>query len=174
LAEWANNTAINPVLLIHHTCTTISFSGAGNHDFQDNIQKNLRNHLSIIAVKYLHLSCVLLSYTLFFLRGVWMLRAAPILQQRLVKVLPHVVDTVLLLSAITLAFQLSISPLSNPWLMAKIIALLLYIVLGTIALKRGKTRKVRLAAWLSAQLVFIYIVAVALTHNPQPWQTLYN
>jgi len=106
------------------------------------------------------------------MRGVWMLRAAPILQQRWVKVLPHIVDTVLLLSAITLAIQLSISPLSYPWLMAKIIALLLYIVLGTIAIKRGKTRKIRLAAWLSAQLVFIYIVAVALTHNPLPWQTL--
>lgn len=128
--------------------------------------------MSILAIKYLHLSCVLLSYTLFFMRGVWMLRTAPILQQRWVKVFPHVVDTVLLLSAVTLAFQLSISPLSNPWLMAKIIALLLYILLGTIAIKRGKTQKIRLAAWLSAQLVFIYIVAVALTHNPLPWQTL--
>jgi uncharacterized membrane protein SirB2 len=128
--------------------------------------------VSILAIKYLHISCVLLSYTLFFMRGVWMLRTAPILQQRWVKVLPHIVDTVLLLSAITLAFQLSISPLSNPWLLAKIIALLLYILLGTIAIKRGKTREVRLAAWLSAQVVFIYIVAVALTHNPLPWQTL--
>lgn len=130
--------------------------------------------MNILAIKYLHISCVLLSYTLFFMRGVWMLRAPPMLQQLWVKILPHLVDTLLLLSAITLAFQLSIAPLSNPWLMAKIIALLLYIVLGTIALKRGKTRKVRLAAWLSAQLVFVYIVAVALTHNPQPWQALYN
>jgi uncharacterized membrane protein SirB2 len=130
--------------------------------------------VSIITIKYLHICFVLLSYILFFLRGVWMLRAAPILQHRWVKVVPHVVDTALLLSAVTLAVQLSISPLSNPWLMAKIIALLLYIFLGTIAIKRGKTPAIRLAAWLFAQLVFIYIVAVALSHNPLPWQELLN
>lgn len=128
--------------------------------------------MSILSIKYFHISCVLLSYTLFFLRGVWMLRASPIMQQRWTKITPHVVDTALLLSAITLAIQYSISPLSNPWLMAKIIALLLYIFLGTIALKRGKTRTIRVAAWLSAQVVFIYIVAVALTHNPLPWLAL--
>lgn len=101
-----------------------------------------------------------------------MLRASPLLQQRWVKVAPHIVDSALLLSAVTLAIQLSISPFSSPWLMAKIIALLLYIVLGTLAIKRGKTRQIRLAAWLSAQLAFIYIVSVALTHNPAPWLAL--
>ena len=130
--------------------------------------------MSILIIKYFHIGSVLLSYILFFLRGAWMLRNAPVLQQRWVKVLPHIVDTALLLSAVTLAVQLSISPLSAPWLMAKIIALLLYIFLGTIAIKRGKTREIRVAAWLSAQLVFIYIVAVALSHNPLPWQALYN
>jgi len=128
--------------------------------------------VSIIALKYFHISCVLLSYTLFFLRGVWMLRAASILQRRWVKVVPHIVDSALLLSAVTLAFQLSISPFASPWLMAKIIALLLYIVLGTYALKRGRTKNIRLAAWISAQLVFIYIVTVALAHNPLPWLAL--
>ena len=128
--------------------------------------------MSIIIVKYLHVSCVLLSYILFFLRGIWMLRNSSLLQLRWVKVVPHIVDTALLLSAVTLAIQLSISPLSNPWLMAKIIALLLYIFLGTIAIKRGKTKGIRLSAWLAAQLVFIYIVAVALSHNPLPWQAL--
>lgn len=103
-----------------------------------------------------------------------MLRASPLLQQRWVKILPHVVDTALLLSAIALAIMLSISPLSSPWLMVKILALLVYILLGTIAIKRGKTRNIRIAAWLSAQLVFIYIVAVAITHNPLPWLTLFH
>lgn len=128
--------------------------------------------MSPLTIKYLHVSCVLLSYAFFFLRGVWMLRGSPLLQQRWVKILPHIIDTTLLLSAITLAYQLSFSPLSAPWLMAKIIALLLYILLGTLAIKRGKTRKIRLAAWLSAQMVFVYIVSVALTHNPMPWLAL--
>ena len=101
-----------------------------------------------------------------------MLRGSSILQQQWVKIAPHVIDTLLLASAITLAIQLKISPLSAPWLMSKIIALLLYISLGTIAIKRGKTRTVRLSAWLAAQGVFFYIVSVALTHNPQPWQAL--
>lgn len=128
--------------------------------------------MDIITIKYIHISCVLISYTLFFLRGLWMLRASPLLQQRWVKVVPHIVDSVLLLSAVTLATLLSISPFSSPWLMAKIIALLLYILLGTLAIKRGRTLKIRLAAWLSAQMVFIYIVSVALTHNPMPWLAL--
>ena len=101
-----------------------------------------------------------------------MLRASPLLQHRLTKIVPHVVDTVLLASAIILAIQLSISPFDAPWLMAKIIALLIYILLGTIAIKRGRTLKIRLIAWLAAQLVFIYIVLVAIAHNPLPWQAL--
>ncbi|MFA6015638.1 MAG: SirB2 family protein [Gallionellaceae bacterium] len=125
--------------------------------------------MSFIAIKLLHISCVILSYTLFFLRGIWMLRASPVLQQRWVKIVPHLIDSVLLGSAITLAIMLGISPFSAPWLLAKIIALLLYIVLGSIALKRGKTWRMRLFAWLAAQCVFLYIVLTALSHNPLPW-----
>lgn len=128
--------------------------------------------MSFFTLKALHITCVLLSYALFLLRGVWMLRTSPMLQARWVKVLPHVVDTLLLGSAIMLAVQLNISPLSAPWLMTKIIAMLCYIGLGMLAIKRGKTRRIRLAAWLAAQAVFFYIVAVALTHDPLPWRAL--
>jgi uncharacterized membrane protein SirB2 len=128
--------------------------------------------LSFLTIKYLHISCVLLSYLFFLLRGIWMLRESTLLQHRLSKILPHIIDTALLLSAIMLAYQLSLSPLSTPWLMTKIIALLLYIFLGTIALKRGKTKSIRLLSWILAQLVFIYMITVAFTHNPMPWQAL--
>lgn len=101
-----------------------------------------------------------------------MLRESPSLQQRWIKIAPHTVDTVLLASAIALAWQLGISPLSAPWLAAKIVALLLYVFIGTIALKHGKTKRTRLTAWLSAQMVFFYIVSVAVTHDPAPWHTL--
>lgn len=123
-------------------------------------------------LKHIHVTCVALSYSLFLMRGVWMLRDSPSLQQRWVKIAPHTVDTVLLASAIALAWQLGISPLTHPWLAAKIIALLLYVAVGTIALKRGKTKRIRLAAWLAAQAVFFYIVSVAVTHNPAPWREL--
>ena len=114
----------------------------------------------------------MLSYTLFFLRGVWMLRDSSLLQQRWVRIAPHMVDSMLLASAIALAWQLGISPLTNPWLASKVAALLLYVVIGSVALKRGKTKRIRLFAWLTAQVVFFYIVGVAVTHDPLPWQKL--
>jgi uncharacterized membrane protein SirB2 len=117
-------------------------------------------------LKVIHLSAVVISFTLFFLRGVWLLRTAPIMQQRWVKIMPHSVDTVLLLSAIGLAWQLGYSPFNAPWLAAKIIALLLYIGLGMLAFRFARTNMQRLAAWLGALLVFGYIVAVAITHDP--------
>jgi len=99
-----------------------------------------------------------------------MLRASPLLQQKWVKIAPHIIDTTLLVSAIGLALLLGATPFNSPWLLAKIIALLLYIVIGSIALKRGKTQTVRVTAWLIAQGIFLYIVLTAITHNPQPWQ----
>lgn len=128
--------------------------------------------LDTSLIKFVHVTCVALSYSLFFLRGVWMLRDSPALQRRWVKYAPHAVDTLLLASAVTLAWQLGISPLEAPWLAAKIVALLLYIGIGSVTLKRGKTMRVRIVAWLTAQVVFLYIVSVAVTRDPAPWQTL--
>lgn len=128
--------------------------------------------MSYTSLKILHLGSVLLSYSLFFLRGLWVLRASPVMQQRWVKIVPHLIDSVLLGSAIALAVLLGISPFVAPWLAAKIIALLLYIVLGSIALKRGKTRRMQLIAWLAAQAVFFYIALTALAHDPMPWRVL--
>lgn len=128
--------------------------------------------MSITTIKLVHISCVGLSYTLFFLRGIWMLRGSALLQRGWMRIAPHVIDTLLLVSAITLAVQLGISPLAAPWLMSKILALLLYIALGMVAMRHGKTRTIRLSAWLAAQAVFFYIVSVALTRDPLPWHAL--
>lgn len=101
-----------------------------------------------------------------------MLRGSALLQRGWMRIAPHVIDTLLLVSAITLAVQLGISPLAAPWLMSKIVALLLYIALGMVAMRHGKTRTIRLSAWLAAQAVFFYIVSVALTRDPLPWHAL--
>ena len=122
-----------------------------------------------ILVKYLHVSFVVLSGTGFVLRGAWMLQGSPMLAQRWVRVLPHVLDTVLLASAIALAVMLEQYPLVHGWLTAKVLGLIAYIVLGTIALKRGRTRAVRIAAFCGALVVFAYIVAVALTKSVLPY-----
>lgn len=115
------------------------------------------------------MACVATSYTLFFVRGVWMMRDSALLNARWVNIVPHGVDTLLLASAVAMVVMIRQYPFVAPWITAKVTALIVYIVLGTIALKRGKTRRVRIAAWLAAQAVFFYIVAVALTRNPWPW-----
>lgn len=121
--------------------------------------------MSYLAIKYLHLTSVVLSGTLFLLRGFWMLRESPNLQQRWVKVLPHIVDTLLLGSALVMVFWSKQYPFVQPWLTAKVLALLAYIVLGSIALKRGKTKALRRWALVAALATFAYIVAVALTRQ---------
>ncbi|MDB5918433.1 MAG: Invasion expression up-regulator SirB [Massilia sp.] len=120
------------------------------------------------GVKHFHMGCAAVSASLFLLRGVWMLRAPKLLQQRWVRIAPHVVDTLLLASAITLAVWSGQYPFAQGWLTAKLLALLGYIALGTIALKRGRTRAVRGAAFVGALALFAYIVAVAVTKQAIP------
>lgn len=122
--------------------------------------------MSYAALKMIHVTSVVISYLLFSLRGVWMMRGSTALQQRWVKITPHIVDTVLLTSAIALAILIDQDPVNNAWLSAKVVGLLLYIALGMIALRFGKTRKAKISAWIAAQIVFLYIVLVALTKNP--------
>jgi uncharacterized membrane protein SirB2 len=120
------------------------------------------------TLKLVHVSAVVLSGAGFVLRGVWMLRDSPLLRARLTRILPHVVDTVLLGSAIGLSLRIYQYPFVHGWLTAKVLALLAYIVLGSLALKRGRSRQVRIASYVLALAVFLYIVAVAITRSPLP------
>jgi uncharacterized membrane protein SirB2 len=117
------------------------------------------------AIKLVHVGAAALSITGFALRGAWMLRSPQRLRERWVRILPHAVDSVLLASALWLAWQLGAEG-TRGWLWAKVIALLVYIGLGTIALKRGSTRGVRVAAFAGALLTFAYIVSVAIAKSP--------
>lgn len=119
------------------------------------------------AIKHIHFTCVVLSLLGFVVRGLWMLGGSSMLQERWVRVVPHVVDTLLLASALTLAVMIGQYPFVHGWLTAKVLGLIAYIGLGTVALKRGRTRRIRLTAWLAALAVFGYIVSVALSHDPR-------
>ncbi|WP_417596242.1 SirB2 family protein [Oceanospirillum sp.] len=121
------------------------------------------------AFKHIHLLTVALSLGLFALRSVWMLLDSDQLKKRWVKILPHVVDTLLLISAIGLMFQIQQYPITHGWLTAKVLGLIAYIVLGTLALKRGKTKGVRVIALVAALTVIAYIVGVAIRHNALSW-----
>ncbi len=97
-----------------------------------------------------------------------MLRGSSMLWQRWVKIAPHVIDAILLASAIALMVQIQQYPGRQAWLTAKVVAIVAYIVLGSIALKRGRTKAMRATAWLGALAVYAYIVTVALTHRAMP------
>lgn len=121
---------------------------------------------SYLALKHLHVTCALLSGSFFALRGIWMLRDSARLQQRWVRIAPHIIDTLLLGSALIMVFWSQQYPFVQPWLTAKVLALLAYIGIGTVALKRGRTKRVRAAAFVAALATFAYIVSVALTRQP--------
>ena len=125
--------------------------------------------MSYALIKLTHMSCAAVSFGLFFLRGVWMLRAPQRLRRVWVRVLPHIIDTALLLSAVILALRSRQYPGVEAWLTAKVVALLLYIALGLVAFRLGRTRPTRTLAWLGALWVFLYIVAVARTRNAWPF-----
>ena len=118
-----------------------------------------------ILFKIVHIVTAILSVSGFILRGVWMMNSSPRLQQRWVKIVPHIIDTFLLVSAILLVVLTAQYPGPVAWINAKIVALIAYIILGTIALKRGPTMQIRVVAWVLALLVYAYIVVVALTRN---------
>jgi uncharacterized membrane protein SirB2 len=122
-----------------------------------------------LAVRTLHVVCAALSITGFAARGVLMLLDSPLLKTRFVRIAPHVVDTALLASAVWLAWFLGQVPFVHGWITAKVLALVAYIVLGSIALKRGRTKAARIAAFAAALAAAGYIVAVARTRDATPW-----
>ncbi len=121
--------------------------------------------MSYEHLKLLHISCVVLSGSGFLLRGILMLFDSPWLSARVIRIFPHLIDTVLLLSAIAMIYVLPWDFMQNQWLQVKVVALLGYIVLGSFALKRGRTKLARLVYWILALLVFAYMVTVALSKS---------
>ena len=119
------------------------------------------------TIKQIHVVAVVISVLGFMLRGWWMMSSSPLLQHRLTRVLPHVVDTVLLLSALVLAAMISQYPFVAPWVTAKVLGLLLYIGLGMVALRRGPTLAIRVSAWAAALVVYAWIASVAT--SKQTW-----
>jgi uncharacterized membrane protein SirB2 len=112
------------------------------------------------------MTCAGASLFLFLLRGAWMYSRSDRLKSTFARIVPHVVDTFLLASGVGLMVITRQYPLQQSWLTAKLIGLVIYIVLGTIALRRGRTPAVRGAAFVAAVAVFLWIVATARAHAP--------
>lgn len=118
-------------------------------------------------IKFVHIAAVLTSGGLFALRGLlfglgqsWVM-AAP------VRYLVYAVDTVLLTAALMLTTIIKQYPFVDGWLTAKVVLLAVYIALGYLAFWRARSRTARLGLWLSALLVFAFIISVALAHDPR-------
>lgn len=122
--------------------------------------------MSYLAIKHLHVTCVVLSGLGFCLRGIWMMRQSPLAGHRLARILPHVIDTLLLGSALTLAWMSGQYPFVSGWLTAKLCGLVAYILLGMMALRRGRTLAIRTGYFVLALGAYAYIVGVALSRNP--------
>jgi len=107
----------------------------------------------------------------FILRGYWMMQRSDKLQLKVVRIAPHIIDTLFLLSGFALLWVLQLNAFSQPWLLAKFSGLIGYIILGVFALKRGSTMQIRVISFIAALALFAYMVGVALARSPASWLT---
>ncbi len=117
-------------------------------------------------IKIVHIAAVILSGSLFTLRGLLMLARSRHVNHIALRVMSWTIDTTLLTAALMLITLLHQYPFVQGWLTVKVLLLLVYIVLGAHALKRGRTRKAQLISFISAMLVYAFIISVAITHTP--------
>ena len=118
-------------------------------------------------IKFVHVLCVILSGSLFFVRGLLMLAGARAANHAVVRYLSYVIDTTLLTAALMLVTILHQYPFVQAWLTAKVLLLVVYIVLGVLALRRGATRARRAMYFVVALAVYLFIASVAYWHDPR-------
>jgi len=119
-----------------------------------------------LQIKWVHIIAVLCSGSLFFVRGLMLLNNMKLGMAAPLRYLSYTIDTVLLTAALMLATMLPSAMFANGWLLEKIILLVVYIVLGSFALKRGRSRKQRALFFIAAVTVFAFMISVARAHHP--------
>ena len=119
-----------------------------------------------VQILWIHVGCVIASGCLFFIRGCMMLAGLPAANHVALRRISVAIDSLLLAAAIALTMIILQYPFVQAWLTVKVVLLLVYIVLGVFALRRGRTRAIRGACFAAAIAVFLFIVSVAFAHNP--------
>ena len=117
-------------------------------------------------IKAVHIAAVILSGLLFLMRGGAVQFGASWAMAAPLRYLSYTIDTVLLTAALMLATIIHQFPFVQGWLTAKVLLLVVYVVLGSFALKRGRTRAVRTSCWIAALLVYLFIFSIGRAHNP--------
>ena len=129
-----------------HRLARIEFCSQNSHQFGFAHSFNAM----YLTLKTIHMSLATLSIAGFILRGVWMFGKSANLDRAIVKIAPHIIDTVFLITGIWLVVALQLSVMQHGWLITKFVTLILYIVFGAIALRRGRTIQIRTAAFIAA------------------------
>ena len=122
--------------------------------------------MSYLALKYIHIVFVAASFALFFIRGLWAMRAYPPAQEKWVRILPHAVDGILLLSAVGMLLGGTGTLWAGNWLAVKIGLVAIYVVLSIVALRLLNHTMLRMIAWVLALATFLFATSVAVLHNP--------
>lgn len=122
-----------------------------------------------VQVLHVHVGCVALSGTLFGTRALLRIADHPLANHRVLRMLSYVIDSTLLGAAVLLTTIIHQYPVADAWLTTKLVLLFVYIGLGTVALKRARSRTGRAASTVAALAVFGLIIGVALTHDPAGW-----
>ena len=117
-------------------------------------------------LKSAHIGLVLVSGGLFAVRGALVLAGQSWAMAKPWRMTSYGIDTALLMAGVMLWAGLSLNPASSPWLGAKLTLLVLYIVLGSLALKRARSPTARAASYGAALAVYGFMVSVALAHQP--------
>ncbi len=117
-------------------------------------------------IKLAHIGLVLASGLLFAIRGLLVMLGQRWAMAAPLRWLSYTIDTSLLTAALMLLVVLQVNPFTTAWLATKLILLVVYVVLGTLALKRAKGRGARLATYLAALAVFGFMYSVARAHHP--------
>ncbi len=117
-------------------------------------------------IKLVHVAAVVASGSLFLMRGLLVQAGRPWAMAAPVRFLSYSIDTALLAAAIILLVIVPAAAYANGWLAAKLALLVIYVGLGTVALRRGRTRRIRLACFVAALVVYVSMLAIARTHHP--------
>jgi uncharacterized membrane protein SirB2 len=120
-------------------------------------------------IRFVHILAISLSGSLFALRGLGILAGARWPQAFVVRYLSYTIDTVLLTAALMLVAILPAAMFANHWLTVKLVLVVVYVVLGVFALRRGRSRAIRATCYVAALLVFAAIVGIARMHHPLGW-----
>ena len=117
-------------------------------------------------IRLVHITCVVLSGALFFLRGTGVLAGMRWPMALPVRLASYSIDTVLLTAALMLVTMLPAAVFANGWLTIKLVLLVVYIVMGSFALKRGKTRGAKAGYFVAATATYLFMFSVARAHDP--------